>query len=182
MQLPLSWDVKPFIFTAPEIEEFHEHFIAQDYACRIVAWMEADLFGRTQVGINEILDPVAVFEKFLRVCAAFDADVVDKTESAYGAWGHTETPVHSLRACKAEFSLVEHMLEGMDVKVFVAFETDKVMPVSLVVAHEKVFAVGGIYVLPVCKCLIDGKKRRMVMYLIAYAVLLEPSKRLLYFF
>ena len=74
------------------------------------------------------------------------------------------------------------MLEGMDVKVFVAFETDKVMPVSLVVAHEKVFAVGGIYVLPVCKCFIDGKKRRMVMYLIAYAVLLEPGKCLLYFF
>jgi len=70
------------------------------------------------------------------------------------------------------------VLKGVDSQLLMALEDYKVMPVSLMISEEKVLAVYGIYLLPVLKGELDGRKGRMGMKLIAEAMLLKESKDL----
>ena len=63
-----------------------------------------------------------------------------------------------------------------------AFENDKIVPVSLMVSEKQVFAVSGINLLPVLECKFDGRKGRMVVSFVAYAVFLEKSMYFFYLF
>ena len=72
------------------------------------------------------------------------------------------------------------MLQGVDVQVFVAFETHQIVAVSFVIAEEQVLAMYGIYVLPICQRLLYGGKRRMIINLIGNPVGFQPVKGFLY--
>ena len=134
--------------------------------------MEAHAFGVAKIGVKEVFDPVSVVKEFLRIGSGCDIDVVDQSERAYRAGAHAETSFHPRRAGKTQLALMKKMFKGMDVQVFVTLEADQIMPVALVIAEKQVLAVGGVYVLPVCKGFLDGKKGRMVMDLVAYPVFL----------
>lgn len=70
----------------------------------------------------------------------------------------------------------------MDREFLVTFEYDKIVPVSLVVAEEQVFAVCGVDFLPILECKLDCGKRRMVVSLVADAVFLKKSMYFFYLF
>jgi hypothetical protein len=56
-----------------------------------------------------------------------------------------------------------------------AIEHNKIMPVALVIPEEKVLAMSRIYILPILKRKLDGRKRRMTMSVILYPILLQKS-------
>jgi hypothetical protein len=70
------------------------------------------------------------------------------------------------------------VLKGMDLHLLVAFEHNEIMAVSLMVAEEKILAMGRIYLFPVFQRQLDCRQRRMCMKLIAEAVLLKEVEDL----
>ena len=66
----------------------------------------------------------------------------------------------------------------MDLHFLMAFEHDEIMAVALVVAEEKVLAMGRIYLLPVFEGELDGRKRRMRMKLIIKAMIFKEGQDL----
>ena len=70
----------------------------------------------------------------------------------------------------------------MNVEVLVALETDEIMPIALVVAEKQILAMRRIYVLPVCKGFLDGKKWRMIMDLVSNPVCIQPGEGSEYLF
>ena len=73
---------KPFDLTAPQGQEFPESLTRDNDRGGIVAWMETDTLSVLKVGIEVQLDPVAVFEEFLLVCAD-KIDIIYKSERRY---------------------------------------------------------------------------------------------------
>ena len=77
---------------------------------------------------------------------------------------------------------MKHMLQGVNVKVFVALVADEIMPVPFMIAHEEILAMGCLDVLPVCKAIINSEDWRMIVDFIVYSVVIQPGERSLYFF
>ena len=73
------------------------------------------------------------------------------------------------------------MLQRMDIKIFMAFEHNQIMSVSLVIAKEEVLAVSRIYILPIFKSKFDCRKRRMNMKFILKAMILKKFENRSYF-
>ena len=62
---------------------------------------------------------------------------------------------------------MQRMLQAVDVHLFVAFETNQIMTVALVVAHEQILAVSAFRNLaPPRQSFLYGKQRGMLVYFI----------------
>ena len=70
------------------------------------------------------------------------------------------------------------MFKGMDLHFLMTFEHHKIMTVSLVIAEKQILAMGGIYLLPIFKCELDGRKRRMCMKLVVKAMIFKEGQNL----
>ena len=151
-----------------------EPLVRQDHACGIVARVETHAWGILQFSVYEIFDAMAVREQFLGVCSLGNVYVVDKPECAHRSGADPQAAVHPLGTCKTEFALVQHMLQGVDIKVFVTLETHQIVAVPFVIAEEQVLAMQGINVLPILQRFLYGRKRRMIMHLIRNAVAVQP--------
>ena len=77
---------------------------------------------------------------------------------------------------------MKHMLQGVNVKVFVALVADEIMPVPFMVAHEEILAVGRLDVLPVRQAVLDGEYCRVIVDFIGYSMVIQPGECSLYFF
>ena len=63
----------------------------------------------------------------------------------------------------------------MDAKFLMTFKYNKIMSVALVVAEEQVLAMCGIDILPILQRQFYGRKRRMVMCIVFYAILFKKG-------
>ena len=83
---------------------------------------------------------MSILKQFLRVGRGSYVYVVYQPQRTHRSGADAQAAVHPLGTGKTQFALVQHVLQGMDVKVFVAFETHQIMAVSLMVAEEQILA------------------------------------------
>ena len=119
--------------------------------------METDPVSLAQIAVDEKLHAMTVGKQLLDadilthvlenrghirrgIGRTSQADVIDKSERGNRPGMQAETTHHPLLRCERELSLPEHVFEGVDIKILVALERDEIMPVALVVAHEKILA------------------------------------------
>lgn len=72
------------------------------------------------------------------------------------------------------------MLKRVYRKFLMTFEHYQIMAVSLMIPEKEILAVSGIYILPIFKRKLDGRKRRMGMKLISEAMLCKEGNDLGY--
>lgn len=74
------------------------------------------------------------------------------------------------------------MLKTVYIKILVTVERHQIMPVSLMIAEKQILAMRGINFLPVLQCKFYGRKRRVMVCLVGYSVLLQETVHLFYSF
>ena len=126
--------------------------------------------------------------------------VVDESEGADRAGFETEVTHHPFGRGEREFAgrfeslrdkdILEPMLDVMDCEIVVARETDEVVLVAFVVAHEDVFAMDGTIIVPPTFRLLDGlafgvivgRERNVVFVQIAEDALLTVGNLVVHVF
>jgi len=111
--------------------------------------MEADLFRRTQVLINEKMNMTGF--------------IIDQPEGGYRARRHSKVFLHSPVGGEGQFPLFQQLLQVPDGQVAGMLDDDQVMTVALMVPEKQVLAVGGFNVPPVFPGLLDGRHRWMLV-------------------
>ena len=138
----VSIEFHPLVRVAGGVHETDEILRADGKGSAVIIRMEGKFLHGTEVLVEEDMDVVV--------------RVVHQPEGADRTGAQPEVTLHALRRGKTELALAEALLQVADGKGAGAVEDDQVVPVALVVAEEKVFAVGAVEVLAILHRQLDG--------------------------